>query len=179
SPPAMVRGWWWIKDPEELYITLQALHPRGIRERVLHKHLAKHMESLAEMCTKPINPMFELKVEDKDMLMEELQKPWPVQEKVMETDISVLKWVEDLEQRVVAADLHLKPYTIPDPDSTRDDLQYYEHDADPHDDWIVRTKKEWSGLPRIATHPLDLALLRLANLERNIERRYLKEPLWN
>lgn len=52
--------------------------------------------------------MFELKVEDKDMLMEELQKPWPVQEKVMETDISVLKWVEDLEQRVVAADLHLK-----------------------------------------------------------------------
>lgn len=72
-----------------------------------------------------------------------------------------------------------KPYTIPDPDSTRDDLQYYEHDADPRDDWIVRTKKEWSGLPRIATHPLDLGVLRLANLERNIERRYLKEPLWN
>lgn len=73
----------------------------------------------------------------------------------------------------------IQPYTIPDPDSTRDDLQYYEHDADPLDDWIVRTKKEWSGLPRIATHPLDLAVLRLANLERNIERRYLKEPLWN
>lgn len=72
-----------------------------------------------------------------------------------------------------------KPYTIPDPDSTRDDLQYYEHEADPRDDWIVRTKKEWSGLPRIATHPLDLGVLRLANIERNIERRYLKEPLWN
>lgn len=40
--------------------------------------------------------------------MEELQKPWQVQEKTMETDISVLKWVEDLEQRVVSADLHLK-----------------------------------------------------------------------
>lgn len=75
--------------------------------------------------------------------------------------------------------LFFQPYTIPDPDSTRDDLQYYEHDVDPRDDWIVRTKKEWSGLPRIATHPLDLAILRLANLERNIERRYLKEPLWN
>lgn len=49
-----------------------------------------------------------MKVEDKDVLMEELQKPWQVQEKAMETDISVLKWVEDLEQRVVAADLHLK-----------------------------------------------------------------------
>ncbi|XP_044068494.1 bromodomain adjacent to zinc finger domain protein 2A isoform X2 [Siniperca chuatsi] len=201
-PASMVRGWWWIKGPEELYSTLQALHPRGIREKVLHKHLAKHMESLAEMCTKPIDdPMFELKVEEKDVLVEALQQPWQVQEKAMEADISVLQWVEDLEQRVIAADLHLKalpqiaindaesntetpmaefqPYTIPDPDSTRDDLQYYEHDADPQDDWIVRTKKEWSGLPRIATHPVDLAVLRLANLERNIERRYLKEPLWN
>lgn len=54
-PPAMVRGWWWIKNPEELYNTLQALHPRGIREKVLHKHLAKHMESLTEMCTKPVS----------------------------------------------------------------------------------------------------------------------------
>lgn len=52
--------------------------------------------------------MFELKVQDKDVLMEELQKPWQVQEKAVETDINVLKWVEDLEQRVVAADLHLK-----------------------------------------------------------------------
>ncbi|KAK2851651.1 hypothetical protein Q5P01_007927 [Channa striata] len=201
-PASMVRGWWWLKEPEELYSTLQALHPRGIREKVLHKHLAKHMESLAEMCTKPVNdPIFNLKVEQRDVLMEALQQPWQVQEKTMETDTSALQWVEDLEQRVIAADLHLKappqstisdaesntetpmaefqPYTIPDPDSTRDDLQYYEHDADPRDDWIVRTKKEWSGLPRIATHPLDLAVLRLANLERNIERRYLKEPLWN
>lgn len=55
SSEAMVRGWWWIKDPEELYCILQALHPRGVRERVLHKHLAKHMESLAEMCTRPIS----------------------------------------------------------------------------------------------------------------------------
>jgi hypothetical protein len=70
-------------------------------------------------------------------------------------------------------------YTAPEPDSTRDDLQYYEHEVDPRDDWTVRTKKEWSDLPRVATHALDLAVLRLANLERNIERRYLKEPLWN
>ncbi|CAG6021682.1 unnamed protein product [Menidia menidia] len=201
-PASMVRGWWWIKDPEELYSILQALHPRGIREKVLHKHLAKHMESLAEMCTKPISdPIFESKVEEKDVLLEALQQPWLVQEKAMEADVSALQWVEDLEQRVIGADLHLKappqsavndaetntetplaefqPYTIPDPDSTREDLLYYEHDVDPRDDWIVRTKKEWSGLPRIATHPLDLAVLRLANLERNIERRYLKEPLWN
>ncbi|KAK1898034.1 Bromodomain adjacent to zinc finger domain protein 2A [Dissostichus eleginoides] len=201
-PASMVRGWWWIKDPEELQSILQALHPRGVREKVLHKHLAKQMEHLAELCTKPINdPIFESKVDEKDVLLETLQQPWQVQEKAMDTDINALQWVEDLEQRVLAADLLLKalpegavteaepntetklpefePYTIPDPDSTRDDLQYFEHEADPRDDWIIRTKKEWSGLPRFGTHPVDLAVLRLANLERNIERRYLKEPLWN
>lgn len=52
--------------------------------------------------------MFELKVEEKDVLLEELQKPWQVQERAMDADISMLKLVEDLEQRVVSADLHLK-----------------------------------------------------------------------
>uniref|UniRef100_A0A8C7FWS0 Bromodomain adjacent to zinc finger domain, 2A n=1 Tax=Oncorhynchus kisutch TaxID=8019 RepID=A0A8C7FWS0_ONCKI len=201
-PASMVRGWWWIKEPEELTATLQALHPRGIREKVLHKHLAKHMEYLAEVCTRPINDtIFQVKVEVGEALLEALQQPWQVQERALETDVSALRWVEDLERRVIAADLHLKmapqngrsdtdnstetpgagfqPYTVPEADSTRDDLRYYEHDTDPRDDWIVRTKKEWSDLPRVASHPLDLAVLRLANLERNIDRRYLKEPLWN
>lgn len=60
------------------------------------------------LCSLWTDHLFDLKVEDKDVLLEELQKPWQVQEKTMETDISVLKWVEDLEQRVVSADLHLK-----------------------------------------------------------------------
>ena len=47
-------------------------------------------------------------MEQKDVLLEALQQPWQVQEKAMETDVSALQWVEDLEQRVIAADLHLK-----------------------------------------------------------------------
>lgn len=54
------------------------------------------------------DPIFELKVEAKDVLFEALQQPWQVQEKAVETDISALQWVEDLEQRVISADLHLK-----------------------------------------------------------------------
>lgn len=42
------------------------------------------------------------------MLLEALQQPWQVQEKAMETDVCALQWVENLEQRVVAADLHMK-----------------------------------------------------------------------
>uniref|UniRef100_A0A3B4DMB2 Bromodomain adjacent to zinc finger domain, 2A n=1 Tax=Pygocentrus nattereri TaxID=42514 RepID=A0A3B4DMB2_PYGNA len=199
-PLAMVKGWWWIKEPEDLTAILSSLHPRGIREKVLHKHLTKHMEFLAEFCTRPAtDPIFQQK--EDGALLEATQKPWVAQELAMQIDISVLQWVEDLEQRVLGADLQLKMatpsglsdtesaaessaagfqmYTPPEPDSTRDDLQYYEHEVDPRDDWIVKVKKEWSDLLRVPSNPLDLAVLRLTNLERNIERRYLKDPLWN
>uniref|UniRef100_A0A8B9HC04 Bromodomain adjacent to zinc finger domain, 2A n=1 Tax=Astyanax mexicanus TaxID=7994 RepID=A0A8B9HC04_ASTMX len=201
-PLAMVKGWWWIKDPEELTAILTALNPRGVREKVLHKHLSKHMEFLSELCTRPItDPIFQQKGEDGGNLMNLTQQPWEAQDRAMQIDLSVLQLVEDLEQRVVGADLQLKMappngqsdtesaadastagfqmYTIPEPDSTRDDLQYYEHEADPRDDWMVKIKKEWSDLLRVPSNPLDLGVLRLTNLERNIERRYLKDPLWN
>lgn len=70
-------------------------------------------------------------------------------------------------------------FTASEPDSTREDLRYYEHEVDPREDWMLRSKKEWWDLLRVPTNPLDLAVMRLTNLERNIERRYLKEPLWN
>ncbi len=53
-PTEMVKGWWWVKEPEELTAILSALHPRGIREKVLHKHLTKHMEYMSEVCTRPV-----------------------------------------------------------------------------------------------------------------------------
>lgn len=43
-----------------------------------------------------------------EALLEALQQPWQVQERALETDVSALRWVEDLERRVIAADLHLK-----------------------------------------------------------------------
>lgn len=70
-------------------------------------------------------------------------------------------------------------FTAPEPDSIREDLQYYEHEMDPREDWMMRSKKEWWDFLRVPTNPLDLAVMRLTNLERNIERRYLKGPLWN
>ncbi|KAK7881660.1 hypothetical protein WMY93_030069 [Mugilogobius chulae] len=212
-PMSMVRGWWWIKTPEELYNTLQALHPRGVRERVLHKHLAKHMESLSEMCIKTINdPLFDMKVEQKDSLLEALQQPWQVQDRAMESDLSALKWVEELEQRVVAADLHLRilfnvvnsllslsPGYL---HSTRSRSLLNEQTpgqtrisdkmlvsglspryADPEQDDLGPSAQRRSGLGLSPDSPRTPAgpgpVLRLTNLERNIERRYLKEPLWN
>lgn len=52
--PEMVKGWWWIRKPAELTAILTALHPRGIREKVLCKNLTKHMEFLTAYCTQPM-----------------------------------------------------------------------------------------------------------------------------
>lgn len=46
----MQSGWWWLQHPEELEAVARALHPRGIREKALHKHLTKHKEFLREVC---------------------------------------------------------------------------------------------------------------------------------
>ena len=73
-------------------------------------HLLPHvlLKTVVVLCCFWLDPLFELKADEKDALVEALQQPWQVQEKAKETDISALQWVEDLEQRVIAADLHLK-----------------------------------------------------------------------
>ena len=54
------------------------------------------------------DPIFQVKTEEGGSLMEALQKPWQVQERMLEVDVNALQWVEELEQRVITADLHLK-----------------------------------------------------------------------
>lgn len=49
---------------------------------------------------------------------------------------------------------------------------------EPLEDITVRSRRDGQPPRREPTNPLDLAVLRLAALERNVERRYLKEPLW-
>ncbi len=61
----------------------------------------------------------------------------------------------------------------PAPQSQSEDLVYYEHKP------LVQNCKDKSdsGIVRRANNPLDIAVTHLAELERNIERRYLKSPL--
>uniref|UniRef100_H3BH80 Bromodomain adjacent to zinc finger domain 2A n=1 Tax=Latimeria chalumnae TaxID=7897 RepID=H3BH80_LATCH len=176
----MQKGWWWIKDPKQLNDVLKVLHPRGIREKALHKHLTKHLEYLKEVCIRPKNdPIFEFSQEEDSPISTQTLETWSVIERTREVDLAILQWVEELEQRVLAADLQLRGWTCPDPDSTREDLDYLEHKLDPMEDGTMKSKKDSTYIPRIGTNPLDLAVMRLAALESNIEKRYLKEPLWN
>lgn len=131
----MTSGWWWLRDPEELEAVARALHPRGIREKALHKHLTKHREFLREVCGRtptgkrhraaglggllptapplrplpPPDPIFHPRPEAAGAAASrEALARWSVTDRTYETDLAVLQWVEELEQRVVMADLQMR-----------------------------------------------------------------------
>lgn len=141
----MQSGWWWLQDPEDLEALVQALHPRGIREKALHKHLTKHTESLREVCARAAtgksSPSGGLEGCQEQMLSSSFQTDfllafphqesifqipsgdsghpvsqetlaqWSMTERAFEADLAVLQWVEDLEQRVLMADLQIRVST--------------------------------------------------------------------
>lgn len=58
-------------------------------------------------------------------------------------------------------------------------MTYCEHLPDAPEDIPWRGRGREGTVPqRQNTNPLDLAVMRLAVLEQNVERRYLREPLW-
>ncbi|XP_063808617.1 bromodomain adjacent to zinc finger domain protein 2A isoform X3 [Pseudophryne corroboree] len=175
----MKNTWWWIKDPVMLESLLKSLHPRGIREKSLHKHLTKHLGHLKEMCARTAtNSLFESKTTEDHSVSQEALDKWSVEQWTFQVDLSVLQWVEDLEQRVMMSDLQIRGWTPPSLDSVRDDLKYFEHMLDAADDIFSKVKKEEGQPHREPGNPLDIAVLRLLDVEQNVERRYLKEPLW-
>ena len=71
----------------------------------------------------------------------------------------------------------------PEPQSQREDLVYHEHklfsSSAPEKTRQRETSQEElpGSMVRRPNNPLDMAVVRLAELEKNIERRYLKRPL--
>ncbi|XP_028999249.1 bromodomain adjacent to zinc finger domain protein 2B isoform X4 [Betta splendens] len=190
-PEEMLTGWWRVSDIEELRALAQALHSRGIREKGLQRQMQKYMEIIPQVCTKHKEvAMIELRDLEESQVSVESVRGWCVEEQAMEMDIAVLQQVEELERKVTAASLQVKGWTYPDPQSEREDLVYYEHkplttkstaasanggdrDSKEHPD----ERGEKGGVMRHLDNPLDIAVTRLADLERNIERRYLRSPL--
>ncbi|KAM6985023.1 bromodomain adjacent to zinc finger domain protein 2B-like [Aplochiton taeniatus] len=181
-PKEMQCGWWWVSDSEELQALVNALHSRGIREKALHKQIHKHMDFIAQGCAK-----------NKDAsvitaaVREELVEGWCVEEQSMEVDIGLLQQVEELERKVAAATLQVKGWMHPEPRSESEDLVYHEHkpfsplasegEEQQEEKGQDAGQQQHGGVARRTNNPLDIAVTRLAELERNIERRYLKSPL--
>lgn len=192
-PEELLIGWWRVSDIEELRALVGALHSRGIREKGLQRQMQKYMEIIPQVCTKHRDvAMIELRELEESQVSVESVRGWCVEEQAMEMDIAVLQQVEELERKVTAASLQVKGWTFPDPQSEREDLVYYEHkpptkstpasgnagDKDSKDSKEHPEERgEKGGVTRHPDNPLDIAVTRLADLERNIERRYLRSPL--
>uniref|UniRef100_A0A7N6A722 Bromodomain adjacent to zinc finger domain 2B n=1 Tax=Anabas testudineus TaxID=64144 RepID=A0A7N6A722_ANATE len=173
-PEEMLHGWWRLSDVEELHSLVKALHSRGIREKVLQKQIQKHMEYMTQLCAN-------IDTADKQEVSEKTVETWCVEEQAMDVDISLLQQVEELERKVVSASLQVKGWMHPEPQSEREDLVYHEHKLfsspalDNKGQKETSPEKPLSTVVRWPNNPLDIAVSRLTDLERNIERRYLKK----
>ncbi|NXX42543.1 BAZ2B protein, partial [Tricholaema leucomelas] len=183
-PEEMQYGWWRITDPEDLKSLLKVLHLRGIREKALQKQIQKHMDYITLACMKNKDvAIIDINENEDNQVTRDVVENWSVEEQAMEMDLAILQQVEDLERRVASASLQVKGWLCPEPASERDDLVYREHKSltrlhKKHDgDCAGGGEGSASSLERKSDNPLDIAVTRLADLERNIERRYLKSPL--
>ncbi|NXT40629.1 BAZ2B protein, partial [Pelecanoides urinatrix] len=183
-PEEMQYGWWRITDPEDLKSLLKVLHLRGIREKALQKQIQKHMDYITLACIKNKDvAIIDINENEDNQVTRDVVENWSVEEQAMEMDLAILQQVEDLERRVASASLQVKGWLCPEPASERDDLVYREHKSitrlhKKHDgDCAGGGESNTSSLERKSDNPLDIAVTRLADLERNIERRYLKSPL--
>ncbi|XP_034076797.1 bromodomain adjacent to zinc finger domain protein 2B isoform X3 [Gymnodraco acuticeps] len=189
-PEELLTGWWRVSDIYQLRALVAALHSRGMREKGLLRQMQKYTEIVPQVCTKHRDvAMIELHELEESQVSVESVRGWCVEEQAMEMDIAVLQQVEELERKVTSASLQVKGWTFMEPQSEREDLVYYEHkpltkstaasghagDKDSKDHPEERGEK--GRVMRHLDNPLDIAVTRLADLERNVERRYLRSPL--
>ncbi|XP_073927017.1 bromodomain adjacent to zinc finger domain protein 2B isoform X23 [Castor canadensis] len=176
-PEEMQFGWWRIIDPEDLKTLLKVLHLRGIREKALQKQIQKHLDYITQACIKNKDvAIIELNENEENQVTRDIVENWSVEEQAMEMDLSILQQVEDLERRVASASLQVKGWMCPEPASEREDLVYFEHKSftklcKEHDGELAGEEEHSAhALERKSDNPLDIAVTRLADLERNIER---------
>ncbi|KAG8559876.1 hypothetical protein GDO81_017480 [Engystomops pustulosus] len=176
-PDEMQFGWWRITDPDDLKSLLKVLNPRGIREKSLQKQIQKHLDYITHACIRNKDAIIDTKGQDHGDVTRDVVENWCLEEQEMEVDIGILQQVEDLERRVASASLQVKGWMCPELDSEREDLVYHEHKP------VAKWHKEQNGdhtgdegrnscaIERKSDNPLDIAVTRLTDLERNIERR--------
>ncbi|XP_069589110.1 bromodomain adjacent to zinc finger domain protein 2B isoform X6 [Ranitomeya imitator] len=182
-PEEMQFGWWRITDLEDLKSLLKVFNLRGIREKSLQKQIQKHLDYITQACLKNKDPIIDTRGQEHGEITRDVVENWCMEDHEMEVDIAILQQVEDLERRVASASLQVKGWMCPELDSEREDLVYHEHKP------LAKWHKEHDGdhtgdegrnscaIERKSDNPLDIAVTRLTDLERNIERRYLKSPL--
>uniref|UniRef100_UPI00358DF521 bromodomain adjacent to zinc finger domain protein 2B isoform X3 n=1 Tax=Myxine glutinosa TaxID=7769 RepID=UPI00358DF521 len=130
-PEELRTGWWRVADPETLRALLKALHPRGVREKVLQKQLQKHMDFACQACAraKDVFPVGKNeKAEQATATSREVVEKWSLKQQARRIDMSVLHMVEELEARVASASLQVKGWRCPEKVSCKLDVTFSNQD---------------------------------------------------
>ncbi|XP_072253218.1 bromodomain adjacent to zinc finger domain protein 2B isoform X3 [Leuresthes tenuis] len=176
-PEEMLHGWWRVSDIENLHTLVKTLNSRGIREKALQKQFQKHLEHVTQLCANSKDVAeFDVTELEKQEVSREIVESWCVEQRAMEVDISLLQQVENLEKKVISAGLQVKGWMPNEPQSDSKDLVYHEHKLSSSSALENTNQKEnrqeelLGSMVQQPNNPLDIAVTKLAELERNIER---------
>ncbi|VDN40503.1 unnamed protein product [Gongylonema pulchrum] len=156
------RGWWMISNGKLMDQVRSAFHGRGIRERVLHRLLVK------DNFTFNASP--------------HLDRPLTVGEINRAMIARLNRLIGLFEQKVVAANLHDQNFKPAAGDGREDDTD----SVDSEDTWNMdddyehhmTDETENRQLHLTEYHEFKALKLRLLEVEKNIERRYMKHPYY-
>jgi hypothetical protein len=159
-PDDVQSGWWFIQTPDELRLLIKSLTKRGQRERYLCRMLQRYFDILT-------NSMLNIKADSPPVFTEnETENENDEQQNsndFIENDnqnfddkheMDVLNEIYNLSDRIIASSLQCRSF---DTSSSRKRLTY-------------------SDIQAKGSDILDEAKHLLTDIERNIERRYLKHP---
>jgi hypothetical protein len=153
-------GWWLIQTPEELRLLIKSLAKRGQRERYLCRMLQRYFDIIT-------NSMLNIKNENSPIVNDnEIENENDEQQNsndFIENDnqnfddkheMDVLNEIYNLSDRIIASSLQCRSYDINS----------------------IRKRLTYSDIQAKGSDILDEAKHLLTDMERNIERRYLKHP---
>ncbi|XP_023228332.1 bromodomain adjacent to zinc finger domain protein 2B-like isoform X1 [Centruroides sculpturatus] len=119
-PLELQRGWWRITDSEQLKQLLNALHPRGIREKMLKKQLQKLYNYACASCSKENHEATDLEITDLDREISQKiggtpdansENEW-FPDVALRIDLAILEHVESMEEKVASASMQVKGWKM-------------------------------------------------------------------
>ncbi|CAF3685431.1 unnamed protein product [Rotaria socialis] len=163
-PDDVQSGWWLIQTSEELRSLVKSLAKRGQRERYLCRMLQRYFEvvthSMADTKTDNTVSSNETETENENDEQSQLQQSL---NDLIENDnqtyddtheMDVLNEIYNLSDRIIASSLQCRSYDVT----------------------LIRKRLTYSDIQAKGSDVLDEAKHLLTDIERNVERRYLKHP---
>jgi hypothetical protein len=160
-------GWWFIQTAEELRSLIKSLAKRGQRERYLCRMLQRYFDvitnsmklySQSNLKTETPPPSTENQIDNDHDEHQQISSNDLIENEYSNFDntheMDILNEIYNLSDRIISSSLHCRSYDIN----------------------ISRKRLTYSDIQAKGSDILDEAKHLLTEIERNIERRYLKHP---